>query len=131
VIVVPYLHKVVYFAFGVKEAILSEKPYLQFLRHLLMILGLLNFALTRLKVPVGLLGVVDRRYEVFPVVTPFEQSGIGCKKPQSLVGIHHQHAEHLSLAGFNSGYLPLYLFGSQQAERVGFITERPSEPLGF
>ena len=55
-----------------------------------------NDFLLLFKVAVGLLGVVDGRNEVRPVVASSQQSAIGSEIGHTALMLHYQHAKHLS-----------------------------------
>jgi hypothetical protein len=48
---------------------------------------------------VRLLGIIDRRYEIVPVVTACQQSAVSSQKSQSVSTFHYQHSKHLPTVG--------------------------------
>ena len=87
---------------------------------------------------VGLLGVVDGRHKIVPVVAPGQQPAVCRQKiiiPLRGGGFHHQHPEHLSVVGILLAFgmaadVGLYLPGCQLAKRMRLVGKGVGEAFG-
>ena len=119
-----------------------EQPRLQLLGHLLgntssssCTSNLGDFLLCGLEMAIRLLGVIDGRYKVFPVVASCQQTTVGSEESQGSFMLHHQHAKHLTAIGILQNLpmtadIRLHLLGSLLAQRMGLVAEGVGEPLG-
>ena len=102
------------------------------LRTLVLPKKLRYFTLADLEIAIGILGIEDGWNEIWPVVAPFEQTGVSCQKrkgevfavvqttppfwhPSLLRRGNHQHTEHLAFCWMDALDFPLHFFGSEDA----------------
>ena len=84
-----------------------EQPELQLLGHLSgderrLVGGKRYDVLLLLEIAVGLLGVVDGRHKVRPVVTSCQKTAVGSEVGKAgfpVLTRHHQHTKHLATVG--------------------------------
>lgn len=91
-----------------------------------------------LEIAIRLLGIINGRHEVFPVVPTLQQSAIRCQKSQITPPVgggwgeaYHQHPKHLTLLGIDACYLLLHLLRCQLAQGVRLIIKRIGKAFGL